>query len=316
MAALDSVTVGRIQAPVRFPPPAESMRTLSPHISGLLLAVAAPLSWSVGGVIIRSVEAGPWDIVFWRVAGHLLFFPFVIAWFWGASAILEARAAGWPALVVSLTVAGSFTFHVLGMTQTTVANVLILQSMSPVFIAMLSRWVLGEPLSAGRWVVIAVAFAGLATVVAGSLGTGGMIGNLFAISVALCSTTHVLILRRHRARNLGAVTLLSAAIAAAVAWPFADAFAVPARDIALLLLLGGIQMSLGLTCFMMALRRIPAAEVTLIALLEPILGPVWVWLFIGEEPPVTTLIGGAIVIGALVAHILLTTRRTAGPLPA
>jgi len=172
-------------------------------------------------------------------------------------------------------------------------------------------------LSLTRWLVIAVAFAGLATVVAGSVGTGGMSGNLFAIAVALCSTTHVLILRRNRARNLAAVTLLSAAIAAAVAWPFADPFAVPAGDIALLLLLGGIQMSLGLTCFMMALRRIPAAEVTLIALLEPTLGPVWVWLFIGEQPSASTLIGGTIVLSALATHVLLAARRTpAGPLPA
>jgi drug/metabolite transporter (DMT)-like permease len=285
------------------------MPVLAPHLSGLLFAIAAPLFWSIGGVIMRTVEAGAWDIVFWRVAGHLVFFPFVIAAFWGRTAFIEARAVGWPALVVACTIAGSFTFHVLGMTRTTVANVLILQSMSPVLVAVLGTWVLKEHLTAARWAVVAVAFAGLAIVVAGSVGTGGMSGNIFALMVALCSATHVLILRRHRARNLAAVTLLSAALAAASAWPFADPFSVPPRDIGLLLLLGGVQMSLGLTCFMMALRRLPASEVTLIALLEPILGPVWVWLVVGEQPPGMSLIGGAIVLAALVAHVWLSGAR-------
>jgi drug/metabolite transporter (DMT)-like permease len=143
-----------------------------------------------------------------------------------------------------------------------------------------------------------------------------MAGNIFALLVACCSATHVLILRHHRARNLAAVTLLAAAVAAAVTLPFADPFAVPARDIALLILLGGVQMSLGLTCFMMALRRLPAAEVTLIALLEPILGPFWVWLVIGEQPATTTLIGGAVVIVALAGHVLLTARRLRLDIPA
>lgn len=284
---------------------------LSPRLGGLALAVAAPLFWSIGGVVMRSVEAGPWDIIFWRATGHLTFFPIVIATFWGRTALLEARAAGLPALAVGFFIGCTFIFHVLAMTSTTVANVLILQSMSPLLVAVLGGWVLGERLSVGRWIVVGVAFAGLTTVMAGSIGGGHMTGNLFALMVAVCSATHVLILRRHRARNLAAVTLLSAALAAAWALPFAHPLAVPGRDIGLLLALGGIQMSLGLTCFMIALRRLPAAEVTLIALLEPILGPVWVWLVIAEQPAVTSLIGGAIVLGALATHILLTARRTA-----
>jgi drug/metabolite transporter (DMT)-like permease len=289
--------------------PQAAMPALSIRASGLLLAIAAPLLWSVGGVIIRTVDAGPWDIIFWRAAGHLLFFPFVIAAFWGRAAFVEARAAGLPALVISCTMGGTFVFHVLGMTRTAVANVLILQSMSPLLVAVLGRWILGERLSLGRWLVIALAFSGLITVVAGSLGGGRMAGNLFALMVAACSATHVLIMRRNRARNLAAVTLLAAALAATAALPMADPLAVPVRDIGLLLALGGVQMSLGMTCFMIALRRLPATEVTLISLLEPVLGPVWVWLVIAEQPPVTTLIGGAVVLGALATNIVMAARQ-------
>jgi drug/metabolite transporter (DMT)-like permease len=101
-----------------------------------------------------------------------------------------------------------------------------------------------------------------------------------------------------------------------VTLPIAHPLQVSTRDIAILILLGGVQMSFGMTCFMMALRRLPAVEVTLIALLEPILGPFWVWLFIGEQPATTTLIGGAVVIVALAVHVLLTARRLRKDVPA
>lgn len=286
-----------------------SMPVLPPRVAGLLLAIAAPLCWSVGGVIIRSVEAGPWDIVFWRSGGHALFFPFALWAFWGRSAYIEARSAGWAALAVAAFIAATFILHVLAMTSTTVANVLILQSMSPLLVAVLAWVFLGERLTLGGILVLVVAFSGLLTVVSGSLGSGGMLGNIFALLVALASASHVTIVRHHRARNLAAVTLLSGVAAAVIALPFADPFRLNIGDIALLILLGGIQMTLGLTFFIMALRRLPAAEVTLIALLEPITGPIWVWLAVGEQPQDTTLIGGAIVLGALVVHVLVTARR-------
>jgi len=285
------------------------MPVLSARVVGLLLALAAPLSWSIGGVIIRSVEAAPWDIVFWRAAGHVLCFPLAMWWLWGRSALLDARAVGMPALAVAFLIGCTLIFHVLAMTGTTVANVLILQSMSPLLVAVLAWVFLNERLPLSGWLVLAMAFCGLALVIGGSLGGGGMTGNLFALAVALCSASHVTIVRRHRARNLAAVTLPAAIAASAIALLFAQPLTVNLTDIGLLILLGGVQMSLGLTCFILALRYLPAAEVTLIALLEPILGPIWVWLAIGEQPALTTLLGGAIVLGALVAHVTLAARR-------
>jgi drug/metabolite transporter (DMT)-like permease len=285
------------------------MTAPSTRLLGLLLALAAPLSWSIGGVIIRSVEADPWDIVFWRAAGHVLCFPVALWWLWGRSALMDLRAVGKPALAVAFFMSCTLIFHVLAITRTTVANVLILQSMSPLLVAVLAWIFLDERLRTSGWLVLAVAFAGLALVVSGSLGGGDLNGNLFALAVAVCSAAHVTLVRRHRARNLAAVTLPAAIIASAVALPFAQPLTVSLTDVGLLILLGGVQMSLGLTCFVLALRHLPAAEVALIALLEPILGPIWVWLVIGEQPAGTTILGGVIVLGALVAHVLLATRR-------
>ncbi len=285
------------------------MPALSSRLRGLLLALAAPLSWSIGGVIIRSVDTEPWDIVFWRAAGHLLCFPVALWWLLGRSAFSDARAVGLPALAVAFFISCTLVFHVLAMTSTTVANVLILQSMSPLLVAVLAWAFLDEKLPLSGWAVLALAFCGLALVIGGSFGGGDMAGNLFALAVAVCSASHVTIVRRHRARNLAVVTLPAAVLACGVSLFFANPLTVGLTDIGLLILLGGVQMSLGLTCFIMALRHLPAAEVTLIALLEPILGPIWVWLFIGEEPAATTLIGGAIVLTALAIHVTLAARR-------
>ncbi len=285
------------------------MPALSSRLLGLLLAFAAPLSWSIGGVIIRSVDTDPWDIVFWRATGHVLCFPVALWWLWGRSALVDLRAVGKPALAVAFFMACTLIFHVLAMTRTTVANVLILQSMSPLLVAVLAWLFLDERLRASGWFILAIAFAGLALVIGGSLGGGDMTGDLFALVVAVCSAAHVTIIRRHRARNLAAVTLPAAILAAGVSLFFAQPLAVSLADIGLLILLGGVQMSLGLTCFILALRHLPAAEVTLIALLEPILGPIWVWLVIGEQPAATTIVGGVIVLGALVAHVTLAAQR-------
>lgn len=285
------------------------MSALSPRLKGLLLALAAPLSWSIGGVVMRVVEAEPWDIVFWRAGGHVLFFPLVLWLLWGRNAFVDMRAVGWPAVAVALLISCTLVFHVLAMTATTVANVLILQSMSPLLVAVLAWLLLNEPLPLSGWLILGVAFGGLALVIGGSFGAGGMIGNLFALSVAVCSASHVTIVRRHRARNLAAVTLPAGILACIVALFFTTPHQVNGTDLLLLVLLGGVQMTLGLTCFILALRLLPATEVTLIALLEPILGPIWVWLAVGEQPAPTTLIGGAVVLSALAAHVTLAARR-------
>jgi drug/metabolite transporter (DMT)-like permease len=120
-------------------------------------------------------------------------------------------------------------------------------------------------------------------------------------------------MRRARALNLQPVSLLGAFGAIAIALPLANPLSIATSDIALLLMLGVVQMTLGLTFFFAALRLLPAAQVTLIALLEPVLGPIWVWLFMGEQPPPTTLIGGSIIFGALVVNTALGLRGAAKP---
>lgn len=291
------------------------MPVLSPRLTGWLCAVAAPLCWSIGGVVFRSVEADPWSIVFWRSLGHVIAFPPIfIAWL-GFAALGDITRAKAPAVVAALAIAASFVFHVMAMMSTTVANVLVLQSTSPFLVAILGWIVLGERVNLRGWVTIALAFAGLAPVIGTSLGGGKFSGDVFALAVALCSACMVILVRRSRAFNMQPVSWVAAAIAALIAWPLGHPFAIASGDIALLLMLGLVQTTLGLTFFLNALRHLPAAQVALIALLEPVLGPLWTWIFAGEEPATLTVIGGAVVIGALAFNTVTSLNAARRPAP-
>lgn len=285
----------------------------SARLVGLLCALAAPLCWSIGGLVFRSVEAGPWETIVWRSLGHVLVFPVVLLLRSGTAAFADLRRAPATVIVVAACVTATFILHVQAMMSTTVANVLVVQSTSPLLVAILAWLILGERVGARGWATLGVAFAGLAIVIGASVGGGNFAGDAFALGVALCSACMVILIRRARALNLQPVSLLGAFGAIAIALPLANPLTIAASDIALLLMLGVVQMTLGLTFFFAALRLLPAAQVTLIALLEPVLGPIWVWLLMGEEPPATTLLGGAIILAALVVNTALGLRGAAKP---
>ena len=280
----------------------------STRLVGFLCALAAPLCWSVGGLVFRTIEAGPYEAVVWRSLAHVLVFPLFLLLGSGLRTFSDLHRVRGTVFVVTLCLGGTFILHVLAMMNTTVANVLIVQSTSPLAVAALGWIVLGERVSARGWVTLAVAFTGLAIVIGGSLDGGRFLGNAFALGVAACSACMVILVRRARAVSLQPVSIFGAAIAVVIALPLSEPLAVSTRDIALLLSLGLIQMTLGLSFYLYALRVLPAAQVTLIALLEPVLGPIWVWMFMGEEPAIATVVGGAIVLGALAINIALGLR--------
>lgn len=285
---------------------------------GLACAVAAPLCWSVGGAVMRSIPASAWDMVFWRSIGHMLAFPILLAAVFGWRSLRDMRRAGWRSIVVTACMTGTFTFHVLAITTTTVANVLIVQSISPFLVVVVAALLLDERPGRTGWTVVALAFAGLLPVIGGSIVDGGggrLEGDLWALAVALGSATMVITVRGGAGFNLFPATWFAAAIAAVIAAAIDPVLATPPRDAAILAVLGIVQSTLGLGFFFTALRLLPASEVSLITLLEPVLGPLWVWLFIGEQPPATTLAGGAVVLTALGINAVVTARRYALPPP-
>ncbi len=276
-----------------------------------MLALAAPLCWSVGGAVMRLVDAGAWDIVFWRGLPHLLLFPFVLYFLVGPRAWAAFRDAKSIAWLSSLCLATTFVLHVVAMTTTTIANALLLQSTSPIMVAILSWLVLRERVPASSWAALAGASLGMAVVIGTSLAAGDWIGNAAALAVALASAVNVIAIRGNTSLDLRAGTVVAAAVSLVPALIFGAPLSAPFASAAALFVLGIVQLTLGLAFFYSALKRLPAVQVVLVAMIEPVIGALWTWLAVGETPGMGTFVGGSILLGALAFNALARTRSPA-----
>lgn len=222
---------------------------------------------------------------------------------------------GLPGVAMALCFAAASTCFIMALGRTSVANVLIIHSTAP-FIAGLIGWLwLRERVAPRTWVAMTAALGGTALMVSASLGGRSLAGDGLAVVTAFGFATATVIMRRHRAVRMLPAACLAATFAAAFAFPHAAPATAGARDLVLLALFGVGQLGLGLSLYTGGARLIPAAEAALIAVLETILGPIWVWLAIGESPGPLSLAGGAVVLGALAVHAALDLGRQGAPTP-
>ena len=285
------------------------------HRRGLALVAVAALLWSTGGLIVRSLDAADvWTTVFWRSVFAALFLAAFIAARDRGRAVQAFRTMGFPSLIVGVGFATASIGLVVALNLTTVANTLIIFSTSPLIAAVLGRVLLGERVRGRSWVVMAAALLGIAVMVSDSVARGSVAGDLVAFVVAAAAAVATVTIRKNREVRMTPATCLAAVLAALVALPLAAPLSVTGGDFALLFVFGAIQLGAGLALFVTGARLAPAAEVALISVLEPILGPVWVWAFLGENPGTFALAGGGIVLSALVIHTALDF-RAARPIP-
>jgi drug/metabolite transporter (DMT)-like permease len=222
-------------------------------------------------------------------------------------------AAGWPGLLSGGMWAVMFICFMLALTLTTVANTLLVMSISPLLTAVLAWRVLRVPVPGRTWVAIVAAMLGMAWMFArgGGPQAGGqhVLGMLVALAVPAAAAINLVTLQKSGARvDLVPAVFLGGAVSAVLVLPLAVPVQAAPRDVALLAALGFFQ--LGLPCMLMvvAARRLSAPEVSLLALLEVVLGPLWAWLGAGEVPAAATVSGGLLVLGALVANELASLR--------
>jgi drug/metabolite transporter (DMT)-like permease len=162
------------------------------------------------------------------------------------------------------------------------------------------------------WGAIAVTVAGVGYMVSDSGGRATAAGVLIALVIPISFGFGTVLIRRHSEVAMAPAMLLSTLLGALIAAPFAHPFDISAHDLVLLLAFGFAQLGIGLAIFSVGAARAPATDVALLSMLEPITGPIWVWLFMDEYPGVSALIGGTLVFVALAAHTLYAARREAG----
>jgi drug/metabolite transporter (DMT)-like permease len=279
-------------------------RTVAQHRRAILYMVVAPLCWSSGGLLVRLLSfRDAWEIVFWRSLFMAMFVVATLAAMQRGRIFAAVRAVGWPGLLSGLFLAGQFFFFIASLTRTTVANTFVLMSVSPFLAALAGRVFLREPVPLRTWIAIAVAFAGMAVMFSDNVDAGRLAGNLLAIGVSCLFALNVTVLRKvHATVDMLPTVMIAGLISIVLALPLALPMEATGRDLAILALMGCIQLGAGCLLMVAASKHLSATELGLLALLEPILGPVWVWVLLGEHPGRLALVGGAIVLSAVVAN--------------
>lgn len=288
------------------------MGQLPDHAKGMLITVAGVLAISPDSLLVRLVSTDIWTLLFWR--GLLVALVLAI----GLAAAHRARTAaafaavGRTGLIFAVLFSlNSFTF-VYAVNTTTVANALVLISAAPFFAALIAIVFLRESVRRRTWLAILASFAGILVIVSGSASggarPGALPGDLAALVTAFGLAIQFNLLRRARHVNMIPAIALGSLLTAAIGLPLGEPLAVGARDALWLGLLGLAVMPAATILIATGPRYLPAPEVSLILLLETVLGPLWVWLALGEVPSQRTFLGGAIVVAALAAHALAARR--------
>jgi drug/metabolite transporter (DMT)-like permease len=279
----------------------------SDHIRGIALVTLGVIVLSPDTLLIRLIEADRWTLLCAR--GFLL----AVA-LGGYSALRDRgktvahfRTLGAMGFLVSGFFALSTILFVNSVRLTAVSNTLVILSAMPLVAAVLGKVFFSETLPHRTWVAAFITVCGIAVIFSGSLNGGAPAGDFSALGTTAAMAAVLVILRHNRQINALVAMSLGGLIGGIATLPVATLSTIGARDLAFLLLLGlfVVPVAFGLITTV-GPRYLSAPEVSLIMLVESLLGPLWVWLIIGEVPPAETIIGGAVVLGALVVHYVLS----------
>lgn len=255
-------------------------------------------------LLVRLIEAEPWTLLFWR--GLLMSAGFSLFLLGRRLSPTELGRPGWLAAGF---LAGSTTCFVFSLGHTHVANTLVIIATSPLIAALLSLIILKEKVAWSTQAAIALATCGVVLSLGDGLQKGTLMGELFAAGSALCMACHFTTLRWWKS-DRGPLAVWGAGILTAlVAWPMSTTLAVPTRDLGWLVLLGLVVLPIAFGLMAVGPRYLPAPEVGLLLLGETVLGPLWVWLILKEQPGSTTLLGGLVVVLTLILHSLYRRRE-------
>ncbi len=280
------------------------------YAAGVVMVLAAGVCLSFGGLIVRHIEvADIWLVVFYRSAAFAVTILLYLTVVYRGRLIGPFLAVGREGVVVAVSLGIGSTCFILALDLTTVANVVFILSAGPFLTAVLGRLVLGERVQLVTWLAMALALCGIALMVLEGLGSGRLSGNLVAFGAAAAFAAMVVAMRRAKTVDMVPASCLGGVVGAAFSATMVGGFAVSGHDLGLAVLLGSGQLGAGFVLITIGTRRVPAAEVPLLALTEVVLAPLWVWLWIDEAPGRLTLLGGVVVLTAVLGQAVIRLRR-------
>jgi len=270
-------------------------------IPGPILIFLGAFSLSFGGLIVKSFEGATlWQILFWRS----LFFSIVVLIFilfvHKKNFFRSFYNSGLPGLIGGLILSLGYCSYVFAMYNTTVANTNFIIQTQTIFLAIFGYFFLKEKITKLTLTSIILAFTGIILMLGNTLSPGQMSGNLAAFIMPISFATLILIVRKFPNTDMVPMQLIAGIGAIIIGYLFSNKIQISYHDIFLGFLAGAFQVGLGFLFITIGARSTPSALVGIIMLTEAVLGPFWAWLFVNENPPIVVLIGGSIVIFAVV----------------
>ena len=275
------------------------------NLPGPLLVFFGAFSLSFGGLIIKSFEgATQWQILFWRTIFFLLIILIYLTITYKKDILKSFYVSGIPGFFGGLILSFGFCGYVFAMYNTTVANTNFIIQTQTIFLAIFGYFFLKEKISVTTLISIILAISGIVLMVGESLSAGQTLGNIAAFSMPISFAVLILIIRKYPNIDMVPSQFIAGVIALIIGYIMSGKINISYHDIFLGFLAGFFQLGFGFIFITIGAQRTPSAMVGIIMLSEAVFGPLWAWLFINEQPPTIVLLGGTIVIIAVLLQFL------------
>ena len=275
------------------------------NLPGPFLVFLGAVSLSFGGLIVKSFEGSTlWQILFWRSFFFIIVISIFLLISYKKTVFSALYKSGLPGLVGGVILSIGFASYVFAMYETTVANANFIIQTQTLFLAIFGYVFLREKISKLTLTCIIIAVFGILLMLGGSVSPGQMTGNLVAFIMPISFAILILIVRKFPEVDMIPLQLVAGIFATLIGLAMSPTIIISSNDIFLGFLAGFFQVGFGFIFITIGARSTPSAFVGIIMLTEAVLGPLWAWLFVNENPPISVLIGGSIVITAVVIQFL------------
>jgi len=281
------------------------------YASGVLLLLAGTIAFSSAGLFVRILGKDAATTLFWRGIFTALVITLYVAWREGPRTLEAFRSVGRAGIMISLCNALSMGAFIASLQYTTVANNSVIFGTSPFMTAALAWLLIRERPSPSTLLFSGVALVGAVLVVGSSfrLSAEGLVGDVLAVFMTLAFAVKTVLVRRHASISMVPTGALGAAFGCVGAAPFVKEWSLTASELVTFALFGVMQQGVGLILTTIGIARVPSAHAALLMSFDVPMSPTWVWLVVGERPGAWVIVGGALVLTAVVGHILVESRR-------
>ena len=269
-------------------------------LPGPFLVFLGAFCLSFGGLIVKSFEGATlWQILFWRQFFFVLLIAVFLLFTYKKKVFLALYKSGLPGFIGGLILGLGFSAYVFAMYNTTVANANFIIQTQAIFLAIFGYLFLKEKISKLTLASIILAMSGILLMVGNSLSPGQLFGNLVAFIMPISFAVLIIIVRKYPNVDMVPSQFTAGIAAALIGFFIADQLIMSFKDFILASMAGIFQIGFGFILITVGSRTTPAAVVGILMLTESVFGPLWAWLFINEVPPMTVLIGGGVIISAI-----------------